>query len=464
MSGETTYRIGEAARLLSLKTYVLRFWESEFPQLSPMRTDKGQRLYTEDHIALLRAIKHLLHEQGMTIDGARRRLAAIEARHAAEDAAAEQAAFRKPSEAEAEGQPAAHTEALPSSSPASAESPQSSPASRADVDQPSAHGSFFSESAARAVSPAGVRASVPSGSAFFSAGRQGSAVSRSSESVQSSPRRDSYPAPYFSAFTPAPDSDQSSEAVPEDYYGRPAGLTDDDLPPVDVYESEAYEAGDGKTEGPSSVEPYDFPSFPHSGILPDSGFSGAGGTLESFGRLEVAEVIEALSAGQKAIARNMAESPSHTTEEGAEISETAQRADYPAADQHTLPLMGPTVARAAALASTPAFAGSASAYAAEDVRGSSDDKSLLPDASHPGDVGVSVEADGEGSGGEDGARVSLDDSGLDAPADDADDTFDSEPGPPVPDQALIREVISELRSLRTMLISRSLDETDPSEW
>lgn len=66
------YRIGEAARALELKTCVLRFWESEFPQLSPVRTPKGQRLYTEEHLALLRRIRSLLHEQGMTIQGARR--------------------------------------------------------------------------------------------------------------------------------------------------------------------------------------------------------------------------------------------------------------------------------------------------------------------------------------------------------------------------------------------------------
>ena len=41
---EKLYRIGEAADLLELKTYVLRFWESEFPQLQPVRTAKGQRL------------------------------------------------------------------------------------------------------------------------------------------------------------------------------------------------------------------------------------------------------------------------------------------------------------------------------------------------------------------------------------------------------------------------------------
>ncbi|MDR3358865.1 MAG: MerR family transcriptional regulator [Desulfovibrio sp.] len=71
---EKTYRIGEAAELLNLKTHVLRFWETEFPQLVPSRTDKGQRLYTEDDMALLRRIQQLLHEQGMTIEGARRLL------------------------------------------------------------------------------------------------------------------------------------------------------------------------------------------------------------------------------------------------------------------------------------------------------------------------------------------------------------------------------------------------------
>ncbi len=69
---ERTYRIGEVAQDLDLKSYVLRFWETEFPQLAPLRTDKGQRLYTEENVVLLKRIKNLLHEKGMTIDGARR--------------------------------------------------------------------------------------------------------------------------------------------------------------------------------------------------------------------------------------------------------------------------------------------------------------------------------------------------------------------------------------------------------
>ncbi len=69
-----TYKIGEAARLAGVKPFVLRFWEGEFPQLTPIRTPKGQRLYTDDHVRLIARIKTLLHDEGLTIDGARRRL------------------------------------------------------------------------------------------------------------------------------------------------------------------------------------------------------------------------------------------------------------------------------------------------------------------------------------------------------------------------------------------------------
>lgn len=71
----TTYKIGEAAAALNLKTYVLRFWETEFEEIVPLRTEKGQRLYTDEHLALLERIRFLLHERGLTIGGARKVLA-----------------------------------------------------------------------------------------------------------------------------------------------------------------------------------------------------------------------------------------------------------------------------------------------------------------------------------------------------------------------------------------------------
>ncbi len=73
-----TYKIGQAAKLVDLKPYVLRFWETEFEQLSPIRTATGQRLYTEEHVNLVRRIKELLYSQGLTIEGARKRLVASE--------------------------------------------------------------------------------------------------------------------------------------------------------------------------------------------------------------------------------------------------------------------------------------------------------------------------------------------------------------------------------------------------
>ncbi len=66
------YRIGEVAEMLHLKTHVLRFWEMEFPQIEPMRTDTAHRVYSEKDVGLLRRIQQLLHEQGMTIEGAKR--------------------------------------------------------------------------------------------------------------------------------------------------------------------------------------------------------------------------------------------------------------------------------------------------------------------------------------------------------------------------------------------------------
>ncbi len=66
------YKIGEAAALLNLKTYVLRFWETEFPQIVPSRTETGRRVYTEEDLALLDRIRFLLYEHGLTIEGARR--------------------------------------------------------------------------------------------------------------------------------------------------------------------------------------------------------------------------------------------------------------------------------------------------------------------------------------------------------------------------------------------------------
>lgn len=68
------FRIGEVARLCSVQSYVLRFWESEFPQLKPNKSGTGQRLYRKRDVEMALHIKRLLHEEGYTIAGARQLL------------------------------------------------------------------------------------------------------------------------------------------------------------------------------------------------------------------------------------------------------------------------------------------------------------------------------------------------------------------------------------------------------
>src|SRR5580693_1631002 len=68
------FRIGEVATLCRLPAYVLRFWESEFPQLKPVKSSTGQRMYRRRDVESVLHIKQLLYEQGFTIVGARQQL------------------------------------------------------------------------------------------------------------------------------------------------------------------------------------------------------------------------------------------------------------------------------------------------------------------------------------------------------------------------------------------------------
>jgi DNA-binding transcriptional MerR regulator len=68
------FRIGEVSRLTATKTFVLRFWESEFPMLQPVKSPSGHRLYRREDIETVFEIKRLLYEQGFTIAGARKHL------------------------------------------------------------------------------------------------------------------------------------------------------------------------------------------------------------------------------------------------------------------------------------------------------------------------------------------------------------------------------------------------------
>ena len=68
------FSIGEVAKLSEVKSHVLRYWEQEFPQLSPTKRRGNRRYYQQQDIVLVSQIKSLLYEEGLTISGARARL------------------------------------------------------------------------------------------------------------------------------------------------------------------------------------------------------------------------------------------------------------------------------------------------------------------------------------------------------------------------------------------------------
>jgi DNA-binding transcriptional MerR regulator len=72
---KSLFRIGEVSRLTATKTFVLRYWESEFPSLQPVKSPSGHRLYRREDIETVFEIKRLLYEEGFTIAGARKHLA-----------------------------------------------------------------------------------------------------------------------------------------------------------------------------------------------------------------------------------------------------------------------------------------------------------------------------------------------------------------------------------------------------
>ena len=75
MNLDGAYRtIGEVSKLLGIKPHVLRFWEDNFKQVSPLKRRGGRRLYSEFDISILRRIKVLIHNEGYTIKGVKKYL------------------------------------------------------------------------------------------------------------------------------------------------------------------------------------------------------------------------------------------------------------------------------------------------------------------------------------------------------------------------------------------------------
>jgi DNA-binding transcriptional MerR regulator len=122
------YRIGEACKQLDIQPYVLRYWETEFPVLSPRKSKAGQRVYSEEELQLIQRIKQLLYEEGYTIAGAKKKLES------------ELANGRLPAleldgdEQPGESEPEEGDEGEPPSSPASLPQATAAPAARLDTE------------------------------------------------------------------------------------------------------------------------------------------------------------------------------------------------------------------------------------------------------------------------------------------------------------------------------------------
>ncbi len=77
--GQDTFKLNEVCKLANVQPYMLRFWGTEFPQLEAAKSGTGQRLYSRDQVELILEIRRLLFDEGLTIAGARKKVAQIEA-------------------------------------------------------------------------------------------------------------------------------------------------------------------------------------------------------------------------------------------------------------------------------------------------------------------------------------------------------------------------------------------------
>ena len=72
------FKLNEVCKLANVQPYMLRFWGTEFPQLEASKSGTGQRLYQRDQVELILEIRRLLFDEGLTIAGARKKVAAME--------------------------------------------------------------------------------------------------------------------------------------------------------------------------------------------------------------------------------------------------------------------------------------------------------------------------------------------------------------------------------------------------
>lgn len=84
----TYFSIGEVCSMVGVKPHVLRYWESQFDELSPTKNRSGNRVYQSGEIELIALIHRLVHEERYTVEGAKRRLGELQAEGATEEQSA----------------------------------------------------------------------------------------------------------------------------------------------------------------------------------------------------------------------------------------------------------------------------------------------------------------------------------------------------------------------------------------
>ena len=89
------FRIGEVSKILNVEPYVIRYWESEFKTIKPVRTKTSQRLYRKKDVQELLTIRNLLYQQRFTINGAKQQLMKMRDREESKDTANEKLIYIK---------------------------------------------------------------------------------------------------------------------------------------------------------------------------------------------------------------------------------------------------------------------------------------------------------------------------------------------------------------------------------
>jgi DNA-binding transcriptional MerR regulator len=122
------FKLNEVCKLANVQPYMLRFWGTEFPQLEAEKSGTGQRLYCKDQVELILEIRRLLFDEGLTIAGARKKIAAMEGGAAKPEA-------KKKVEKKVEAEPKEKPKA-PKTSSARRKAPNKAAAAKVDKETP----------------------------------------------------------------------------------------------------------------------------------------------------------------------------------------------------------------------------------------------------------------------------------------------------------------------------------------